>query len=132
MRFNLVIEMLFFSSIRAQRRAVGDQPFKFQSRNRDAFLFKDGSPCDRARRSDQFQSRNRDAFLFKFKVAALGLGLFIQFQSRNRDAFLFKCVGTGGPHIELNSFNLVIEMLFFSRVKRPRLPADRFQQVSIS
>ena len=36
----------------------------FQSRNRDAFLFKN-FPADTEPEDFKFQSRNRDAFLFK-------------------------------------------------------------------
>ena len=64
-RFNLVIEMLFFSRPKMQ-------PLKhrwgttFQSRNRDAFLFKITSAGARWMLDNlSFQSRNRDAFLFK-------------------------------------------------------------------
>ena len=62
-----------------------------------------------------FQSRNRDAFLFKHVGFAEIDKHLVMFQSRNRDAFLFK--GTWRwdrrPY-KVHSFNLVIEMLFFS------------------
>ena len=61
----------------------------FQSRNRDAFLFKYASLEEKGIDNPQFQSRNRDAFLFKFSNATLK-AKYTEFQSRNRDAFLFK------------------------------------------
>ena len=61
--FNLVIEMLFFSST---EESIDDglTDAAFQSRNRDAFLFKE-IETDTPRAGRRFQSRNRDAFLFK-------------------------------------------------------------------
>ena len=64
-RFNLVIEMLFFSSANTGLAVISYDSFKL------------------------FQSRNRDAFLFKWR-----------------------CVDAQDTRIV--SFNLVIEMLFFS------------------
>ena len=63
MRFNLVIEILFFSS---EDGSVGDVDrfVLFQSRNRDSFLFK-CIPGDGSVQPFPFQSRNRDSFLFK-------------------------------------------------------------------
>ena len=87
--FNLVIEMLFFSS----REEVG-----------------------LAGTTVLFQSRNRDAFLFKRPLLFFWLTqwLLLMFQSRNRDAFLFKETATSLTLKGFQSFNLVIEMLFFS------------------
>ena len=87
--FNLAIEILFFSRLLFSV-SVGDPDLWFQSRNRDTFLFK---------RAD-----------FRVKDTA-----HTQFQSRNRDTFLFKpdlWVFYWNNH---SSFNLAIEILFFSR-----------------
>ena len=67
-----------------------------------------------------FQSRNRDAFLFKSTQFSALVSRHRPFQSRNRDAFLFKRDFIdelkGGENSEC--FNLVIEMLFFSSEMR--------------
>ena len=62
--FNLVIEMLFFSSFHWGPFISGTL-LMFQSRNRDAFLFKPTPSDNNAPSFQEFQSRNRDAFLFK-------------------------------------------------------------------
>ena len=87
--FNLVIEMLFFSRLVSFHVAGVVSFAKFQSRNRDAFLFK-RAVCCQAERVGMFQSRNRDAFLFKQSFIGLCQDDAAMFQSRNRDAFLFK------------------------------------------
>ena len=118
----------------------------FQSRNRDAFLFKHRGERFSRDRNQWFQSRNRDAFLFKSNKIAGGMGtktkgfnlviemLFFSserrdrtdawadrwFQSRNRDAFLFKSSRRLKSARSQWSFNLVIEMLFFSSILRCR------------
>ena len=61
----------------------------FQSRNRDAFLFKYPHYADYIGWL-KFQSRNRDAFLFKTMRTFASVSSGFMFQSRNRDAFLFK------------------------------------------
>ena len=62
--FNLGIEMLFVSS--AISRAFIPSISQFQSRNRDAFRFKDNNNnLFRIESPFEFQSRNRDAFRFK-------------------------------------------------------------------
>ena len=63
--FNLVIEKLIFS-----RQNNGGTPqsitrVKFQSRNREAYLFKTFVPNTGVLERDGFQSRNREAYLFK-------------------------------------------------------------------
>ena len=116
--FNLVIEMLFFSSHVRDRLPGGY--LQFQSRNRDAFLFKPSAFVIDAGTSSMFQSRNRDAFLFKAIIMHKPKRGFLWFQSRNRDAFLFKFSGSGETGSTALSFNLVIEMLFFSRRRRDR------------
>ena len=96
---------------------TGSFCIKFQSRNRDAFLFKmQSSYCKRPPR--KFQSRNRDAFLFKkafYDIDRIPRLRPRKFQSRNRDAFLFKAKNSLPPGCSYCRFNLVIEMLFFSR-----------------
>ena len=86
----------------------------FQSRNRDAFHFKDAFSSGGKRVKLMFQSRNRDAFHFKILADMLRSWYWtvsisesrcfsfqvitndslnispIMFQSRNRDAFHFK------------------------------------------
>ena len=110
----------------------------FQSRNRDTFLFKKYKTFVAApeysfnlvieilffsrKRGDafssafavMFQSRNRDTFLFKGDTGG-GTIAVSGFQSRNRDTFLFKSNSCPSrcPFSHL-SFNLVIEILFFS------------------
>ena len=64
-RFNLVIEILFFS--RKEKEYMPDAVSKFQSRNRDSFLFKPNKEIARLRKDYAFQSRNRDSFLFKYR-----------------------------------------------------------------
>ena len=61
-----------------------------------------------------FQSCNRGSFLFKAKCPSLR-SQRILFQSRNRGSFLFKAGRINLPPFSLSSFNLVIEVLFFSR-----------------
>ena len=138
--FNLVIEMLFFSRVRNELGTVKETT-TFQSRNRDAFLFKSvqrlrvrsvryrfnlviemlffsrATICvPGTASSNMFQSRNRDAFLFKGQTGRQSsIGGYIPFQSRNRDAFLFKLWKMALILTQLWCFNLVIEMLFFSR-----------------
>ncbi len=137
--FNLVIEILFFSSSTAQ---YGRLPlsFLFQSRNRDTFLFKiilsisksplvvrfnlvieilffsslrQTAPMQRLT-LNLFQSRNRDTFLFKGAEAYLANVRNFKFQSRNRDTFLFKSFALLLVRFVPTGFNLVIEILFFS------------------
>ena len=133
--FNLGIERLIFSSSVAS--ACASNSFLFQSRNREAYLFK-----DRMLNSHlpviSFQSRNREAYLFKSAKNPAGQWLGITFQSRNREAYLFKykCVRwrrrcyvvsisesrglsfQGNRAVptpfRLARFNLVIERLIFS------------------
>ena len=86
--FNLVIEILFFSSQKWDSRA---RPFvAFQSRNRDTFLFKSFIVRWSGVYPAQFQSRNRDTFLFKSSLCSIFSTRISMFQSRNRDTFLFK------------------------------------------
>ena len=61
----------------------------FQSRNRDAFRFKQFIGVDISAEY-MFQSRNRDAFRFKEQVYNFNVVADDGFQSRNRDAFRFK------------------------------------------
>ena len=69
-----------------------------------------------------FQSRNRDAFRFKLGGDRGIIGGIAWFQSRNRDAFRFKDTEIHRDgHDGFRGFNLVIEMLFVSRVRRVTL-----------
>ena len=87
LRFNLVIENLFFSS--SVHETVMDKiVVGFQSRNRESFLFKSTRFDGNLATTDKFQSRNRESFLFK----------------RSRWGML------ASDH---TCFNLVIENLFF-------------------
>ena len=111
--FNLVIEILFFSSVDCE--IVHTTDIMFQSRNRDTFLFKIIGECGQAMEA-AFQSRNRDTFLFKRDFTDIFLKCKGVFQSRNRDTFLFKSVQDWDENYLIVRFNLVIEILFFSRV----------------
>ena len=86
--FNLVIEMLFFSSLRllaiAQLTSI-----TFQSRNRDAFLFKSESLPAVSLASSCFNLVIEMLFFSSFSRSVVKKQ-GIKFQSRNRDAFLFK------------------------------------------
>ena len=111
--FNLVIERLLVSS--EKKPIVSCHSVLFQSRNREAFGFKeaDGGGWKAQKETSfnlvierllvsserelthtiggsQFQSRNREAFGFKDKVGAANARLLDTFQSRNREAFGFK------------------------------------------
>ena len=75
-RFNLVIEMLFFSrKNNIKRRSSGETRFNLVI---EMLFFSSHVMVDEAQDMDKFQSRNRDAFLFKFEqseeeLAAMGL-----------------------------------------------------------
>ena len=87
-RFNLVIEVLFFSS--SKERYTTARKAMFQSRNRGSFLFKQGQGETENVRQRRFQSRNRGSFLFKSLVFFPNSTSEHLFQSRNRGSFLFK------------------------------------------
>ena len=114
--FNLVIEVLFFSSLRVTADCLYFEPF--QSRNRGSFLFKPSMDTDDPNIRGLFQSRNRGSFLFKYKAKKKHCSSFYTaFQSRNRGSFLFKLDGIAmqASIDRYLGFNLVIEVLFFSR-----------------
>ena len=104
--FNLVIEILFFSS--ASSRILPTRILKFQSRNRDTFLFKN---------------------TFSFEDTE-SINIVAMFQSRNRDTFLFKLSWLSLVRIRLACFNLVIEILFFSYEIETRQRHNRHSQPS--
>ena len=79
MRFNLAIEILFFSS----------KPIAFSAALRN-----------------WFQSRNRDTFLFKWVVFEPKYRVPTLFQSRNRDTFLFKRNSMKMLRIELHRVSI--------------------------
>ena len=63
-----------------------------------------------------FQSRNRGSFLFKHQACCASVSMIFMFQSRNRGSFLFKSLGLSVLDTHRSTgFNLVIEVLFFSR-----------------
>ena len=86
--FNLVIEVLFFSSSLSTAPRV--RASSFQSRNRGSFLFK----SKRANRSTAGNS---------------GFNLVIEVLFFSRRCVLPKCLA-----VQFSCFNLVIEVLFFS------------------
>jgi hypothetical protein len=111
---------------------------KFQSRNRGSFLFKTFEKraaivgqrnarfvCRSPMSWILFQSRNRGSFLFKVNRGH-ELKFIAEFQSRNRGSFLFKEEPSGKTWTS-HSFNLVIEVLFFSSNKEvwPRSNINR-------
>ena len=87
LRFNLVIESLFFSRSHHSHHSL---------------------------RPNLFQSRNRESFLFKSRFWMAMAIQSITFQSRNRESFLFKMGRKNSPYETILRFNLVIESLFFS------------------
>ena len=94
--FNLVIEMLFISGPLGARAMP---------------------PCLLM----PFQSRNRDAFHFRGTLSEICLAEITVFQSRNRDAFHFRVEVRGRGTVNVDGFNLVIEMLFISGSSCPSL-----------
>ena len=64
-----------------------------------------------------FQSRNRDTFLFNSVIIGDETGGNVVFQSRNRDTFLFNTANAFISSQSRPSFNLAIEILFFSTFK---------------
>ena len=119
-RFNLVIEVLFFSSVPLPA-CNSILAIMFQSRNRCSFLFKEDIPVyDESALEGWFQSRNRGSFLFKTTSRQRRPPHIQAFQSRNRGSFLFKLYSLYPcARIKEGCFNLVIEVLFFSRLLEP-------------
>ena len=74
------------------RCATTSERFKFQSRNRESYLFKFKGTRPVQITDIKFQSRNRESYLFKFRDAETGATLHTSslFQSRNRESYLFK------------------------------------------
>ena len=70
-----------------------------------------------ARVAAVFPSRNREAFLFKI-VDLLPDTELRSFRSRNREAFLFKITTSHSQNRTGCHFDLGIEKLFFSRLRR--------------
>ena len=79
-----------------------------------------------------FQSRNRDAFRFKQARCAFPNVVSYLFQSRNRDAFRFKRAWDNSRAQRRKRFNLGIEMLFVSSCMAARRLLVALRQVSIS
>ena len=129
--FNLAIEMLFISGPEGLVRTLTKR-LMFQSRNRDAFHFRNGRIPDEGDFL-VFQSRNRDAFHFRCAAARVRVAMSNSFQSRNRDAFHFRHIGLWHPCARA-CFNLVIEMLFISGqgVIAHEEDGDRFVSISSS
>ena len=97
--------------------------FRFQSRNRDAFHFKSADHSLPSLVSHPFQSRNRDAFHFKWKRRCDSKRITSRFQSRNRDAFHFKpitdCVSVNRCQVSIS------ESRCFSFQVRPVIGATK-------
>ncbi len=130
-RFNLVIEILFFSSRLFLRMLISHWvcfnlviEILFFSRWRHPDLQGD---------HNEFQSRNRDTFLFKTACEKRLPKALSLFQSRNRDTFLFKSNSRSAER-EPNTFcfNLVIEILFFSSLIPVQQSVNLIHFVSIS
>ena len=144
--FNLAIEMLFISGWVVSVRRLS--PSLFQSRNRDAFHFRNyGFYCERCdtlivsisqSRCFSFQGPISSSIAvllyssFNLAIEMLfisGAGVYYrgvccaEFQSRNRDAFHFRsCVLATCASSSL-SFNLAIEMLFISGARQNSAPS---------
>ena len=127
--FNLVIENLFFSRQWSMRRWF--MLMRFQSRNRESFLFKTTPRIIiTAWIPVKFQSRNRESFLFKAQGGYCGYQMRNSFNLVIENLFFSSLLCLCGLP-RLPSFNLVIENLFFSRLYVPhRLVV--LGQVSIS
>ena len=111
--FNLVIEVLFFSR---QGGLVIKLPCQsFQSRNRGSFLFKIGLRLFAMPTEQSFQSRNRGSFLFKGTKLDVFIAPVDSFNLVIEVLFFSRPARRKGKAPRRNSFNLVIEVLFFSR-----------------
>ena len=73
----------------------------------------------------RFQSRNRGSFHFK-SLLVQSEPLPFRFQSRNRGSFHFKAQGFARCCSFPSNFNLVIEVLFISSLKRRTMNPNRF------
>ena len=114
--FNLVIEVLFISRLKICRSATGI--CSFQSRNRGSFHFKCsvtvrysvplGDSC--------FNLVIEVLFISSKKTPCPARDGHRMFQSRNRGSFHFKKRRMDTRAGELKGFNLVIEVLFISRL----------------
>ena len=93
---------------------------RFQSRNRESFLFKEDFVFTPDAPTGLFQSRNRESFLFKLNIRQTFRCAPTKFQSRNRESFLFKKFNSFLMPTEVFRFNLVIENLFFSSRLQPQ------------
>ena len=110
--FNLVIEVLFFSS-----RDVFIHSFaarKFQSRNRGSFLFKGNRIVWATRANSSFNLVIEVLFFSRTTYRRIEDPPSSEFQSRNRGSFLFKWCAACSWWMARHCFNLVIEVLFFS------------------
>ena len=113
--FNLAIEILFFSRKESLNFGL-QQVLKFQSRNRDTFLFKGVDGATSGAACVMFQSRNRDTFLFKLNpnqkaqqkvmIVSISQSRYFSFQVKERIRLEEQAA---------RGFNLAIEILFFSR-----------------
>ena len=102
-------------NIRDQNSAF--DKFQFQSRNRGSSLF-NGTFQARSDGQSGFQSRNRGSSLFNMALWSLRNRRLYQFQSRNRGSSLFNSGRNREPLRIRRGFNLVIEVLLFSTMKR--------------
>ncbi len=111
-RFNLVIEILFFSSIMKRARAQG----LMSSFNLVIEILFFSSPIpntDPTMKTVRFNLVIEILFFSSMQTLFDTAGIS-EFQSRNRDTFLFKSHNCCCCRSSLSSFNLVIEILFFS------------------
>ena len=111
--FNLVIEMLFFSSIyfQATVEIVGTM---FQSRNRDAFLFKLGVQSAKHPEPVGFNLVIEMLFFSSERIAYESVLLDMRFNLVIEMLFFSSNIIVGLIEWWNGGFNLVIEMLFFS------------------
>ena len=73
----------------------------------------------------KFQSRNRESYLFKMPISSRMSSTMFLFQSRNRESYLFKCRSFARSLRPAQScFNLAIENLIFSSLTCEMLVAD--------
>ena len=130
--FNLVIEILFFSRqiVHAELVQAVGRGFNLVI---EILFFSRCSTSFVKAMVWRFQSRNRDTFLFKPITSTISPSMLWLFQSRNRDTFLFKASRSASPIKQYrHRFNLVIEILFFSSQGEGASATCGHRNVSIS
>ncbi len=112
--FNLVIEILLISSLRAIAEALINK-YRFNLVIEILLISSSFTFSNDRSRVSTFQSRNRDTSDFKSAVTkSSGNGCASSFQSRNRDTSDFKYKEYPTTPEEAFCFNLVIEILLIS------------------